>query len=908
MRGKTYLFTLILLLCSALRCWGAEIPAEYIGTGKWVTLKTVNGYYFHAIEEGGQVKLGHTQTAPTKDNYAGYCWQIEGDATEGYTFRCLKYEEDARGKMYITNPEKLSTAYQEVRLTTTPSKYLYTDNHQLQLVDNKDLYLAFYSSSWHTVRLHNSADYVGSKMIIGGIYDWSVEAIVYGTEGQDDQGRDQTQYVPDGGIRVGNVNHTHGDSFYTDDLTSYSAISVTNYSHKNTVKDEASHTIKVYYNYWPTTNTKKEAEAPDVDAPAIIGDYGVVWSLDPKNYITNTSGNYTYVPAGKVWRMEMVVHNTNESGNDPSFNQWGSTILASGNDAFNNKYINEFQVYQHAPTHKSPNTLNFKSNKDDGLDHIIAQGASVANRNYKVIVTYNGDKTYIIRTIMLDAKLQETNEVYNNVWVATRQQNEIHQLSCALPNGINLQSLRISIAEESNLLEDMDYAIQNIGNEHYLNGTGTVNDARSADWHSVYAGDAVKCQIEWTGIEELTYSEDDGGLHHSFYIKVGDKWIDKDNNLVSDNTQAQAFVYTTVKQVHPITDTNQIDEAWKIGNNETWLFDFFATFYVEVVGNSEGGLKYHRNGEVKTAKNGEYIDLPSGVKVSQLANSSQLGYSAEITKSDIRLKVQYTPLEDTFYTFAEKKADGQETLYYWYKPQKKLVSYSTKNTESGQDVTSSWGEMGDCSLWSIVKATDIPFKLNQNTLGSDADNRWYGTLYFPNAVVIPSGVEAYTVSGTGMDAEGQDYYTLQAIEGGVVPHHTAAILRSNENVSSLTLSNRNDESISGLLKGELIDKENPCNKQQASSYIYVLSGIEGVGFYPYDDDMIPAFRAYYETNKQTAKFRFSLDDEESSITSPSIDDEQLNAQSVIYNLMGQPVSEPTPGHIYIINGKRIFIK
>lgn len=176
----------------------------------------------------------------------------------------------------------------------------------------------------------------------------------------------------------------------------------------------------------------------------VVGDDGVQRTLYAVNYITNTSTNsdgskkFVTVPVGKAWQMEMVVENTNKSGADPHFNEYGSTILASNGDPFNQKYMGDFQVYQHAPTHKSPNTLNFKASKADGYDHIIAQGASVANKNYKVIVRYNGDKVYVIRTIILDDQLQETTEVYNNVWVSVQAQNAISQMSTALPAGINL--------------------------------------------------------------------------------------------------------------------------------------------------------------------------------------------------------------------------------------------------------------------------------------------------------------------------------------------------------------------------------------------------------------------------------------------------------------------------------------
>lgn len=910
---KSLLSFLTLMLLSTLYALGAEIPADKIGSGHWNTLKTENGWFFYAIEEGGQIKLGHTAAAPTTENYAAYCWQIEGDATQGYTFRCLKYEEDPRGKQYITNPTSLVTNSAEVLLSPTPSRYYYTDNHQLQLTVNTSLYLAYYSQYYHTVRLHNSANYSGSKIIIGGISDWSVEAIIYGTDTPTAEGLDQTQFVPGGGVKANSgTNYYHGDTFYTLD-TNFTPIAVSGYSAITILPYQESRTIKVYYNLSNNAYTHKTATGSP-----ITGEDGVIWALDPKNYITNTSGNYTFVPDKKVWQMEMVVENTNKSGSDPCFNQWGSCILASGGDPLNTYYWNEFQVYQHAPTHNSPNTLNFKSNKGDGLDHIIAQGASVANKDYKVIVTYNGDKTYIIRTIMLDASGNETSEVYNNVWIAARQQNPIHQLSCALPTGLNLKSLRISIAEESNLLEGIDYAIQNHVNEHYLNGSGTVNSATTSDWHSLYAGDAAKYQIEWTHDEDLTYSETDGGLHHSFYIKVGNgQWLGSDNTIVSSREQAQAFVYSTANKVHPILEKNKPLEAWTINTDDTWDFDFFANFYVEVAGNIAGGLKYRKNGANQIAKNGEYIELPSSVKVEQLANSSQLGYRAAISKADIRLRVQYTPLDDTFYHFTEKSTQTQ-TLYYWYKPQQKLVSCNAQgiNSQGGKDVTSTWGEMGDCSLWTILPADDIPYLLHQNNMGTDADQKYYGTLYYPNAIQLPSGAEAFIVTGTFTDAVDNYYYKLTPIEGHVVPHHTPAIIISDSNVNSLQID-RNDQTApltaDNLLSGLLLDALNssyvasPTGSE--SSDVYVLSGKEGIGFYPYVGEILPAFRAYYNASAaHPSQFRFSFGDEETSITAPRIDSEQLDAEPVIFNLMGQRVSNPTSGNIYIINGKRTIIK
>ena len=867
------------------------ISTEHIGNGKWVTLKTENGYFFYAIEENGVAKLGQTQSAPNSENYAAYCWKIEGDETNGYTFRCLKYEE--QGKKYITNPTTLATNSQEVLLTEKPSRYIYTDKHQLQLVDNTNLYLAFYSWRYSTIRLHNSNDYVGSRMIIGDIYDWSVAAIVYGTETIDENGIITGTTVPNGGVKFNGVNYTHTSNFYVNGTPNCEIIPVTGFE-KSTIKiDEQNKTIVAYYLGVQSGVNYKTAGSPAEGQNAITGENNTIWTMTAKNYITNTSGNYDKVPADKAWQMEMVVENTTRNGNDPSFNRWGSCILSSCGDPLNTYYWGDFQVYQHAPTHTSPNTLNFKSNKGDGMDHIIAQGNSVANKNYKVIVRYNGNKVYVIRTIMLDDNFNETNEVYNNVWIAAQSQKEINQMSCALPTGINLKSLKISIAEESNLLEDVDYAIQNIGTKYYLNGQET------SDWYSLYAGDAAKYQIKWTGNQDLTYSETDGGLHNSFYIKsVNDnKWLTSNNNFTGDQDKAQAFVYTTDQRISPITAKNTTGNAWAIETNNTWYFDFFANFYVEVAGNNNGGLNYHKNGEPQTAHNNTYLELPSGVDVSYLSNSSQIGYSAAISKADIRIKVQYTPLDDTFYYIEPLASTTNTNLYYWDKSNTRLITYNaTQNTLNGN--ITDWGDKGDVSKFAITKANEIPVKL------SLVDGKYYGSIYCPNALVLPDGVNAYTLTEVTNDG----IFKLKSIEGNVLPKRTGAVLISdNETNSNFTINTSVSSAIEyNLFNGSVIRESNP-NYGKTNSTIYVLGSKNGIGFYQYTGEKIPAFKAYYVDSQGAAKsFAFSF--EENSSTTGISELTSENSNTDIYDLTGRKVKVMLPGQIYIINNKKIIFK
>lgn len=664
-----------------------------------------------------------------------------------------------------------------------------------------------------------------------------------------------------------------------------------------------------------TKNPVEKIVAPQQGNNVIDGN-GSALLLKAAHYITNIDSEgkrkYDVVPEGKAWQISVdVMH---EAGQKKTFNQYGSCILSSTSDPVNTYYWNNFQVFEHAAPRK---TLNFKSNKADGNDHIIAQGHQVLTdagyENYRVIVRYNGDNVYIIRTIILNAEGNETSQVFNNVWIASRRQSQIDVMSCALPVGTSLKDLKISIAEESNLMEDVDYAIQNIKTEDYLTAT-----FEPTGWYSPWAGDAAHYQIEWTQSEDLTYTDSDGGLHHSFYIKclVGDtyKYLGSNNNTVDNLQDAAAFIYSdNSNQIQPITAKEKVGDAWAINTtNNTWLWDFFANFYVEVDGNPAGGLTYMKGGVRQTATNGQYLELPAGVKVSQMANSSQAGFMAEISKQDIRIKVKYTSLENTFYYFTDKSTEAK-TLYYWYKGQGTLVTYGSTNTDTGN--IEPWGEKGDCSKFTITQAQTIPVRMNRNTVGTNADNRWYGTIYCPNQLTLPDGVTAYRLNSFSATS-----YLLKPIEGRLLPGCTPAVLVTDEATDvnpsgewAINYKANNSIDDINLFSGVFLQTANTGNAgEKDNSTVYVLgnqpvNGEQNLGFYPYDGTMIPAFKAYHEL--QTADgsaplgFAFSFDD--------STEPEQLHvvtpdAVAVYYDMQGRSVAHPVPGHLYICNGKKII--
>lgn len=666
-------------------------------------------------------------------------------------------------------------------------------------------------------------------------------------------------------------------------------------SYSNNHNYMAIHNVSGYSGSKITGTAINLIPAPEEGANAVTGN-GTIAILNAGNYITNrdADGNVKYdkVPRGKAWQITVEVGN--EAAN--SYNEWGSTILASTINPFDNNYWNNFQLYQHSTSHnKSPNVLNFKSSYQ--YDHIIAGNASLYDaaggkfKDYKVIIRYDGDKVYTIRTIV-----GNEDEVYNNVWISDRQQDDISVMSCALPEGTNLKSLAISIAEESNLMEDVDYAIQNIGSKKYVDGLFT-DHLLSSD---IIASSAGKFQIKWTGSKDLVYTDTDGGLHNSFLLKVESadgtwKWVKADFSLTDNEEDAQPFIYSgNSKTIQPITAKEVVGSSWRADGSDKWMFGFFANFLVEISGNNNGGLKYKNS----TYKNGNYIYLPASVEVNQMANASLPGFRAVISKGDVSLKVAYSPLNPVYYVFTEKTT-GAETIYYWDKSQSRLIQYAPNN--GGVD---EWGEKGDASQWTITESASIPYSVA--AFG-------YGTFVSGTRHAIPSGMQCYIAK-----AAGESSIRFEEITGEIPAFEPVLVKASQGSYSLPVIASGNDKTsidaavaVSGnLLTGTLVTISSAHSGTDYTEYT-LQKRDDLPKICPFSGTTLKGFRAYFKTStlfpsgaKAESMYVIFGDDATEII---SLDARQ-NGAGVIYDISGRKViGSSAKGGVYIKNGKK-FIK
>ena len=137
---------------------------------------------------------------------------------------------------------------------------------------------------------------------------------------------------------------------------------------------------------------------------------------------------WSTVPAGTAWTITMEVENPNGA----SFNQWGSSIFAIGNNAFPEKNgYRGLQFYLQSSTNGGKLNAVF-----DGADHQIANVEYTGN--FSATISYNGEKQLQIKTTNASGIVAENNYILDNALA------EFSQLSYGLPTGINVNSLMIT--------------------------------------------------------------------------------------------------------------------------------------------------------------------------------------------------------------------------------------------------------------------------------------------------------------------------------------------------------------------------------------------------------------------------------------------------------------------------------
>ena len=339
-----------------------------------------------------------------------------------------------------------------------------------------------------------------------------------------------------------------------------------------------------------------------------------------------------------------------------------------------------------------------------------------------------------------------------------------------------------------------------------------------------------------------------------------------DNNRLMMNGKNRIFYYGTL-----INEFDNIDDD--IEANQKKLLA-----YTE--GNFVG---------IKKRATGDYYD------VTLLDNRNEISHNVKFnagTNGNVMISVEYV-----------EYVDENEISTYFYLD------------GNGTSVSSNTNYINDNSHnWKCEEVTSLPVAIS---------SAQHATLYAPVALEIPDGVRAYVLDASKIDGTSKDIVLTRL--SSIIPANTGVILKGNEGTYDFNITESTDDA-EAEVAGNALD--GTVARTRVVGDAYILAVREGkVGLYPL------AGNSYINPDIQTASFtngshkaylpvkddtlgdilkkstgvRFLYSDEIVTGIQDGISYDGAEGES-IYDLQGRKLSEITEPGIYIVNGKKRFIK
>ena len=330
-------------------------------------------------------------------------------------------------------------------------------------------------------------------------------------------------------------------------------------------------------------------------------------------------------------------------------------------------------------------------------------------------------------------------------------------------------------------------------------------------------------------------------------------------------------------------------------NTSTEYFKQNAIFVWEPVANGEAGSYYLRkigNGYMQASNPGTYAETTEGAAVFTAVKPEEVASGANG-------KEQFN--RDANSVGYIQNAGGYDYIVRFVTNDKWLNIGDHKTSSRAPAFNNGYGTF---TVYQICELDGFDKTLNITIKNSGEED--YATFYSNAPTQMPEGViTAYTITDETIN---NDYITLNAIAGGLIPANTGVILKTavdaDEDIAVTVVGEDLAPLTTNLLKGSV-------DNQEINEEAYVLGNKEGVGLYKAQMTngswLNNAGKAYLPVSSVATSarlLRFNFGGNATAIESVK---SELDPNAPIYDLSGRRVKVATKG-IYIQNGKKFMVK
>ena len=399
--------------------------------------------------------------------------------------------------------------------------------------------------------------------------------------------------------------------------------------------------------------------------------------------------------------------------------------------------------------------------------------------------------------------------------------------------------------------------------------------------------------------------------------------IDAHESVEAINTAKTEFINTTDIVMPENGKAYKISAWWR---NETRSMEFVGTENTSIFA---GSVPAYVPTTSETATIFVCRDLGNGEYAFISDNGYYLGWQADGKKNNTStsfsvnsynntLKVQKAvpnnmdtmlSSEEVFGTFniLGKNGDGSGKYYHF------MFKKSSKNYHSGNEGDAHYGDDAHTVFYTFEEVSGYTLNKVNLTATSTAkdkllkgitDKQTISTFSAPYATVIPEGVTAYYAS---QEYDGNMLYLKAIQEGLALPANEGVILVGNEDVKASDFVPATTETVA-VIDNKFSNSASSSVLMENNDYI-LANGSQGIGIYKAQaNTRLKQGKAFLRMGSTSNAPSFIMNFGGNATGVEITLTDGATGEQVVYDLYGRRVTEVTKGRLYIVNGKKVFIK